>query len=467
MSRSRSDAPRLWQVVLLVLLAWRAVGFAAYWSQVALNMDLAAYYTAGKAMNAGLDPYRNQVVGEGGTALWDGVALYRHSRFLYPPLVGHIFRPLALLPFPTAKAVWAALELAALLAALSLFARAAHQKLLPALLFALASHPLLLHLERGQIDLVTLALLGGALWLLVSRPTRWRQWSAGACVALATLLKLPCLLVVPFLALRRRWHAVAGWAATVLVLVALDGVLDRRLTAQYYSAELPRILRFGEKGPADALLPEAVRRPLEASLASGRVEVAGAVYQLRGIVFPYNASLARELAERFCQQCAWLPLAVFAALLGLARAVAGRGLLAAQGSTSEMAYFLAACLVALLASPLTWAMNTVWLFPGVFVLSALHAHTRHATPRNATAEVGTAAAVLGLVLLAIPDRSAFPLLLPPGTGEFLDHKYVAAALLLFIACSTLLRLESLSTESPAAPSQPTRGEGDCPAPSHA
>ena len=33
------------------------------------------------------------------TELWDGVALFRHSRFLYPPLVADLFRPLAALRF--------------------------------------------------------------------------------------------------------------------------------------------------------------------------------------------------------------------------------------------------------------------------------------------------------------------------------------------------------------------------------
>lgn len=449
-SRSRAPHVPLWQVVLLVVLAWRVVGFAALWSQVVLNMDFAAYYMAGKALNAGLDPYRNQVDGPGRALLWDGVARYRHSRFLYPPLVGHMFRPLALLPFPTAKAVWAALQLAALGVALGLFARTAQQPVLPALLLALASYPLLLHLERGQIDLLTLALLGGALRLLLPRPSRWRPWGAGACVALATLLKLSCLLVVPFLALRRRWHAVAGWAVTCLALVALDGVLDRRLTVQYYTAELPRILRFGEEGPADALLPEALRRSLEASVARGHVQVAGEVYQLTALPFAFNASLTRELAGRSCQGGFWLPVAVFAALLALAWALAGRAFLASPGPLGEMAFFLVACTVTLLASPLTWAMNAVWLFPGVFLLPALSTSARPGAPRNVVAELGTTAAVVGLLLLAVPDQFAFPLLLPPGTMEFLTYKYVASALLLLVAGCTVLRLQSPRTTGIAA-----------------
>jgi len=457
-SRPRANPVPLWQVILLAVLACRVVGFAAMWSQLVLNMDFSAYYTAGRSMNRGLDPYRNQVGEAGGEDLWDGVSRYRHSRFLYPPLVGHAFRPIALLPFPTAKLLWAAIQLAALIIGVALFAKAARQPLLPVLLLALASHPLLVHLERGQIDLVTFALLAAALWLTVSPPGSWRQWAAGACVAAATLVKLPCFLLLPFLALRRRWRSVGGFAATLLALIALDAILDRRLTIQYYSAELPRILRFGEAGPSHYLLPEGVRGPLEMAMAQGQVTVAGDSYQLTAMPFVFNASLARELAQRHCRDCPWLPVAVLTGLLAAAWALAGRGLHAPGGATGEVAYFLLACAVTLLASPLSWTMNTVWLFPGMLLLSPLQAHPRRRASQAALAEVGLAATVVGLGLLAVPDQFAFPLALPPPWAEFLRYKYVLSGLLLLVACGVVLRLTSAgAADARALPPQVSAG----------
>ena len=79
-------------------------GLAGWVATASLQQDFAAYWVAGAARHAGLDPYINQVGGAAAPELWDGVAVFTHSRFLYPPVVAELFRAFAALPFPVAKA---------------------------------------------------------------------------------------------------------------------------------------------------------------------------------------------------------------------------------------------------------------------------------------------------------------------------------------------------------------------------
>ena len=96
-------------------LAWFAaaiVGAAAgiyiFWLHLAGDpmADARAYYDAGARLNAGLPLYP-----EGADP--DSAEFYR-----YPPLLAIAFRPLALLPFPAAAAIWEVVVVASLLATL-------------------------------------------------------------------------------------------------------------------------------------------------------------------------------------------------------------------------------------------------------------------------------------------------------------------------------------------------------------
>ena len=94
-----------------------ACAAGAWFTQHSLQQDFAAYWIAGTARRLSLDPYLSHVGSANAPTLWDGVALFRHSRFLYPPLVADLFRPLASLPYATAKALFTATMLAAWLGA--------------------------------------------------------------------------------------------------------------------------------------------------------------------------------------------------------------------------------------------------------------------------------------------------------------------------------------------------------------
>src|SRR4051812_23437471 len=201
---------RVSALVVLTLLAFsivRLAGLAADASLHSLQMDFSAFQTAGVAMNAGLSPYRSHV--DHVPPIWDGISEYTHSRFLYPPLVGSLIQPLALLPFRLSKTLWTAFSLLCIMSAVVLSAR--HLKL-PTLQIALVIglvglfQPVLTEIERGQIDGIILLLITVAI-VALDRGSRRGGIAAGVLLACATLLKLHCLFFLPFLALRRKWHA--------------------------------------------------------------------------------------------------------------------------------------------------------------------------------------------------------------------------------------------------------------------
>jgi len=76
--------------------------------------------------------------------LWDGLALFRHSRFLYPPLVADLFRPLAALRYQTAKLLFTLAMLGAWLGAAALVGgpRERAVVLVASALFVFATQPM-------------------------------------------------------------------------------------------------------------------------------------------------------------------------------------------------------------------------------------------------------------------------------------------------------------------------------------
>ncbi|HVV53536.1 MAG TPA: glycosyltransferase 87 family protein, partial [Polyangia bacterium] len=138
------------------LAAIAVVALAGAWFAArALQQDFAAYFIAGAARARGLDPYVNHVGAAGPGVdgrLWDGVATFRHSRFLYPPLVADLFRPLAALPYLAAKSLFTAAMLGAWLGA-GLLAAGDRRGRTAYFVASALFFPLYRHLERGQLDL--------------------------------------------------------------------------------------------------------------------------------------------------------------------------------------------------------------------------------------------------------------------------------------------------------------------------
>ncbi|HXX65285.1 MAG TPA: glycosyltransferase family 87 protein, partial [Bacteroidota bacterium] len=261
--------------------------------QESLQADFAAYYTAGESVSAGCSPYRNNI----DRGIWDGIAHYRHSRFLYPPLVADIFRPLAAMPYASAKKVWMVLMLCATAGGTALAMRALHFPRGGARIWLFAGaaflfYPLAVLLERGQIDGLTMLLVSSGAVLLCREPD---SIPGGALLALATLFKLPIAFLLPVLIMRRRWRAAASFVTTGAAIFLISLAVDGPSTIQdYVTSESARIAAYGEEGTPDMALPDSIL-----GLAATSTDVAEKdhhVYLRSAIAFAPNATVVRLLA---------------------------------------------------------------------------------------------------------------------------------------------------------------------------
>jgi hypothetical protein len=413
-------------------LAWLAGGHCLE----ALQLDLAAYVTAGEAVGRGVDPYRTHP--DRTPPVWDGKAEFTHSRFLYPPLVARLFRPAAAMPYLAAKTVFTALSFLALLAATLLLWRAAHpapagEALLLLLSLLFTAYPVLLLLERGQVDGFTFLLL-----VMAFRPAlsgRVPGPGSGALLALATLLKLNVAAIALFFCVRRWWRGLVGFALGVAALVAASAILDGpRALSAYLTQELPRIARHGEGGAPAMRLPAETLARLRAGAPEGHAWRDGRLYRLEGVGFAANASAARVINRILRDsgrrsRAAPFTLLILAASLALAVAAVSAGPPGAPAG--ELAFLSLVLSSVLLAGPFTWAMNAVWLLAAGVLLATLP------RPWRGVERIAVAATAAGLLLAWIPDQYAAPWLYGarPGLG---DYKYVASELLVLLGASGLL-----------------------------
>ena len=201
----------------------RLLGGSSTWipAHDVLGIDLLGPYHAARHWLGGGNPYREPF----------GDPLGRPH--IYPPAAYWLFAWAGVVPERLAHPLWAtvltALAVAATRACLRTRQALGLADVPPALAVALVlwSTPLLFALERGNCDLVAVALiLAGASAL--RRRTPSGDILAGVCLALAAWLKVyPGLLVVALLVLRR-WRAAASFvvAAGLVAVADLPGLAD-------------------------------------------------------------------------------------------------------------------------------------------------------------------------------------------------------------------------------------------------
>lgn len=145
--------------------------------------------------------------------------------YIYPPLFAWVMMPLGSLGFKSACNLWFGLSLIWLFAALGCLLYCFPRKLparrwavLVFVLVALCFDSVCQDLRVGNISLLMLLL-----WSLILVLTlRQRDWGAGALLGVAFIIKLTPAIVLPYFVLTRRWRALAGFAASVVVLGVLS-----------------------------------------------------------------------------------------------------------------------------------------------------------------------------------------------------------------------------------------------------
>ena len=165
-----------------------------------------------------------------GARLYDPVSTEK-MMFKYAPCWALAWRPLARFSSHTGAVLWTALDLAALLATLLLCAgicrrlRLRAHPLTGVAATLLIVRPLAEEMGNGQVNLLWGALIAAFVYAEIRR---W-PWRAACALAGAMLLKLPALILLPYLVLRRRWKAaarvlaIAAWLTAAAIIVIAPG----------------------------------------------------------------------------------------------------------------------------------------------------------------------------------------------------------------------------------------------------
>lgn len=427
-----------------VLFLMHSFSIAWDFAQHSLQMDLATFYTAGEALRQGLDPYKNNY-----PTVWTGMDVYRHSGFLYPPIAAFLFQDASLVSYHLFKHIWTFLNpilflvvgalgclwlnkgRALSLIGFSLFAMA-----------AMASFPLRIELERGQLDILLLLVVLFSLYLV-----EVRNWpiAGGLMLGLSAIFKLHTVYLIPFLLLRRHWRAALGSVLSLCAAAAVQYALLPPLTHQYVVQELPRISQYGPWGPAEWMLnEEGIPR---AQNWNSPIVKQGRVYSREGFdntLTASNASLARFLSSKirlpYFLNLSVLSLITFLGLFSLIVLLPLKNVRAANAGRPEtfLFWFLAMGVV-LLSAPLTWSMATVWLLPISLVIPSLATQLRKQTD-----VLVLGALVTGLVLLVLDERpfALFFARIAPSVTELVSLKSIVAETLTCGAICARLRLNS-------------------------
>jgi hypothetical protein len=209
-------------IALIVGMGW-VIANARPWdgSPASWILDTGNYYAAGERLNAAHSLYAYGPGDRHVLALLFGLP----SPYLYPPLIGVLWRPIAaFLPYEPIITVWWATGLVSFMAFLFWLIRRGGVVTSLGVLILLV--PLVETAWSGNVStFITMAIIGA--WFALERA---RDRTAGAIIGFTTILKLTPVFLACWLIVERRWRA--AQAAIVVGLVSLAvGVLGAGLTA--------------------------------------------------------------------------------------------------------------------------------------------------------------------------------------------------------------------------------------------
>src|SRR5579859_3609605 len=335
------------------------------------RFDFSGYYAAARALR--LDPHANiyspAVIAA--NAIAGHVLAPPTMLYVYTPLPALLLAPLTAFPFPVAANIFLAVNMLVWLLCMLLIAREVRHllgtslatrnsvshgplaKLLadPAPLVALAvcaplfflGRPGVWTLGNGQINFLVLLPLASVPWLT----RRGSEYGVGVAIAVATMLKLTPGVLLLYLLLRRRWHALGAALVSLAVLSALCLII---VGPHVFFAFPATTLHIGSRDSLEAH-NEALVAPVLFALTS--------------------ASPALAPAARMCEYVVLGLLAVeLGVILWRSRPIGAIHLSADLLRREALANAMALSAFVLL-SPTAWAHHYVWLLPPAAIVLAL------------------------------------------------------------------------------------------------
>ncbi len=418
--------------VLFILSLIRIILFIEQVSRESLQMDFTAYYTAGKVMNLGFSPYNNYIAQD--WLLWDGVAQFKHSRFLYPPIAGSFFQPIAKLQYSTAKHIWNYLNFFFVISAMFLWLKISKFDknifaILIAGIFTFNFFPFYTLLERGQIDGLTFLLLTLGIFATIKQ----KNLIAGILFAAASIFKFYCLLLIPFLLLKKKFNTVISFAFSVILIIAamyaFNGTL---LVNDYVFNQLPRISEFAESGTEDMKIDSWI---LKNYFQISRYSISmmdGQPFVSESISFFSKASLIKVITSVQSKAGLELSSTIWSAIIFiLILFLFGKNI----RSYNTLFQWSIILLVILICSPFTWVMNLVWLLPVLFVIF-------HLFQSNSYKNTSFVFILCGLMIISFADNYKVNNFLLDG---FLKSRHVIGELLILTGMLLLPKLKYFKT----------------------
>ncbi|MBS1493687.1 MAG: DUF2029 domain-containing protein [Bacteroidetes bacterium] len=380
-------------------------------------MDFTAYYTAGKVMNLGLNPYKNYI-GENWN-LWDGVAQFNHSRFLYPPIAGTFFQPLAKLNYHSAKHIWNYLNFFFVTISVFIWLKIFRFDknvfiLLITGIFTFNFFPFYALLERGQIDGATFLLLTLGIFFV----KRSKEKSSGLWFSLASVFKLYSILLIPFLLIKKKYKTAIFFISGIVVITGIMYIVNGSSQVNdYILNQAPRISQYAESGTDDMRPDSWILKYIFRISRYAVSMVDGRMYLTESISFFSNASLVRLIVSGQLAIGINIPATVWSLLLIIPFIIY---LYRHIGRYEKINLWIIFILIILIFSPFTWLMNLVWLIP-VFLLTLKL--IKNAEYKN----ISFALIVTGLIIITLPDyQRTFIVML----DNILKLRYVTGELLI-------------------------------------
>src|SRR6266540_3896859 len=204
------------------------------------SYDFAAYYVAARVLNTGEPLYDTARMTDAAKSNGQAIAF---PAYIYPPFLAASLRPIANLPVTAAKPLWFGSNLVCLFASLGLLTRLIGlplRTLIPIGLLALMLPPIYDTLLLGQVNLLLLILICGALYLSSQSESRRQEIVAGFLLGIAAAIKLyPIVIGLAYLS-RRRFAALASMIGGILAMlifgIAAGGGLEN--TTNYFTKVL-------------------------------------------------------------------------------------------------------------------------------------------------------------------------------------------------------------------------------------
>lgn len=451
-------------LVILILSLGRLMSLIHLFGEKILQIDLAHCYTAGESLKFGLSPYLNHIAHD--PPIWDGYGDYQHSRFGYAPLLANFFQLLTLWPYSLVKYLWMGIIILCILGSMIATIKILKIKMnlgtsLILGILILLFYPLQTSLERGQIDALTLFMMMMAISNISDG--KFRNFISGVFFSLAAYIKLYCLLIIPFLIIRKKWQVLNGFIFSFVFLLILSILKNGDLVYDYYFNQIPRIAWVSDWGPNELKLPEGTIEQLlsNANAPLGQTVKQGHFYYTFYVPFINHASLVQELGTKDLIRKFYNVLKEWN-LIKQGATFVSLGLLAffililcfwqklflenvqLYDESQEFIYWMVCFIVILLCGVRTWSMNTIWLLPVAVILISEIAYLQSGHKFHI---FNFCLCIIGYFFIALPD---LPFLQLVDLGYiFLSNKYIIGEILLFISLLGLLtlRVKGFKTQS--------------------